>query len=425
MISFIANILLKIRNPSFGKILKELKANDSLDYHALESKQIENLRKLLIHAYENSSYYNEKFKNEKVDVYAKDILNEFEKIKLITKEDLIENKQAIITKGHHRFIAKTSGTSGQRLVFPKNEKWDSHNRASIARGYSWHGANFLDLKIYFWGFKFNLIGRVKTRFYDFLANRIRIFTFNERDLKFALKNREKIKIIEGYSSLINRIAEYSIDHKINFPNLKLVKATSETIQKNYIKNVKKAFNLNLVSEYGSAEAGIIAFSCNKNKMHINMESVYIERINDEAVITNLNSYSFPIIKYKQGDSIGKIDYCECDLPFPIIDTVIGRIGQDVHGKNSTYPSLLFYNIFKNVNNTCNTSIGYYIEQHEKGVLQVYIKGEETEFQKTKEHVQREFEKYCAKDMDVVIKIYKSNSTVMNEKTVDFKSFIKL
>jgi phenylacetate-CoA ligase len=124
---------------------------------------------------------------------------------------------------------------------------------------------------------------------------------------------DNIDIIEGYSSSIYEFSKYVIKHKIIFPNLKMVKATSETIQDEYIISVKKAFGLNLISEYGSAESGIISFSCEKGNMHVNELNVIVEESSKEIIVTNLNSHSFPIIKYVQGDYI---DYntkkiCSC------------------------------------------------------------------------------------------------------------------
>ena len=409
MRKIIFSILFNLRNPSFKRIHKELKKNEKLSSRELKKIQLNKLRSILIYAFENSKFYRKKFEKEKINVYALDIVSEYSKIIPIQKNDLIESCLEIQTQGKHKFIAKTSGTSGQKLMFTKSELWDSYNRASIARGYSWHGAKFTDLKIYFWGFEFDFFKKVKTRVLDFLSLRVRIFTFNKIDLEFALKQRNKIEIIEGYSSLINQLAEYCLLNNIDFPNLKLVKATSETILDNYRDNVKKAFNINLSSEYGSAEAGIIAFSCVKNKLHINLESVFIEDYKNEIILTNLNSFSFPIIKYKQGDYIDYSEgkFCSCGLPHPVLDNVIGRMGQDVFGNKFKYPSLLFYNIFKNVNSSLSSNIGYYIEQHHKGILKVYLKHNEDNSSKIENSVKREFYKYCSEDIAIDFEIFKN------------------
>ena len=67
-------------------------------------------------------------------------------------------------------------------------------------------------------------------------------------------------------------------------NLKMVKGTSEKIYERYQDEIKKAFGQKMISEYGAAETGIIAFECPSGNMHINMEGVIVEEINEEIII---------------------------------------------------------------------------------------------------------------------------------------------
>lgn len=63
--------------------------------------------------------------------------------------------------------------------------------------------------------------------------------------------------------------------------------------------MEKAFGAKIISEYGAAESGLIAYECPEcGNMHINMENVIVEESEGEIVVTNLLSRSFPIIRYK-------------------------------------------------------------------------------------------------------------------------------
>ncbi|MCK5607675.1 hypothetical protein KAR91_37670, partial [Candidatus Pacearchaeota archaeon] len=50
----------------------------------------------------------------------------------------------------------------------------------------------------------------------------------------------------------------------------------------------------------------------------------------EVVITNLNRYSMPFIRYKNGD-LAKfgIGHCQCGRKLPLISEIIGRSGEDI------------------------------------------------------------------------------------------------
>lgn len=105
-------------------------------------------------------------------------------------------------------------------------------------------------------------------------------------------------------------------------------------------------------------------------MHIMMENVIVEEEDGEAIITNLISDSFPIVRYKLGDSIvlDNETVCSCGLKHKIISEVKGRVGKTIYGNESNYPSLTLYYIFKNLAVKYNTMINYQAIQKKKESL---------------------------------------------------------
>lgn len=140
--------------------------------------------------------------------------------------------------------------------------------------------------------------------------------------------------------------------------------------------VKKAFGKKIISGYGASESGLIAFECPEERhMHINTENVYIEEINNEAIVTNLMSYSFPIIRYKLRDSIKLAPSnwkCLCGRSNPILLDILGRDGKKIIGKFKIYPSLTFYYVFKNLSTVHNIDLNYQAVQEEKGAILLKI-----------------------------------------------------
>jgi phenylacetate-CoA ligase len=212
------------------------------------------------------------------------------------------------------------------------------------------------------------------------------------------------------------------DIEIN-SNFKMIKGTSEKIYDKYQEEVMKAFGEKMISEYGAAEAGIIAFECSEGNMHITMENVIVEEENGEIIVTNLLSKSFPIIRYKLGDyiKINREKQCSCGMEHHIIEDVLGRVGNLIYGKSNNYPSLTLYYIFKNLAIDHEISLNYQAVQNKKG--KIIINLEQNINKVEKKLLKNEIKKYFKNDLDYII-----NSNVdiksKDKKQKDFISNIK-
>src|SRR5690606_6507219 len=126
----------------------------------------------------------------------------------------------------------------------------------------------------------------------------------------------------GYSSMIYEVAKMinQMEQGGKY-NLKMIKGTSEKIYDSYQDEVQKAFGLKIISEYGAAESGLIAYECPEGSMHINVENVVVEVVKGEILVTNLLSRSFPIIRYQLGDAVTLADpafKCKCGRNHPVV-----------------------------------------------------------------------------------------------------------
>lgn len=417
---WIFNIGAKLRNPSLTKQYTFLKESEQWSVDELEEYQLKQLNILLQEAIEYTPFYAEFYKDQK-DLLPLKSLKDLKQFPILEKEDLLEHVSSIQSKKKQSVIkAKTSGSTGQSLEFYRNETADSFNRAAIFRGYSWYGIHPWDVNGYFWGFDFSFFAKLKMQFLDGLQNRFRLFSLKDKDLESFSKKIDNSKFIHGYSSMIYELARYRNKKNIPKPEqLKLVKGTSEKIWAAYQEEAMKAFGMPIRSEYGATESGIIAFECREGNMHINMEGVIVEEIENEIVVTNLQMTSFPVIRYKLGDYIElapEDETCSCGMQHRILKSVTGRVGELIHGKESVYPSLYFYYVFKNLLQK-GLSLNYQIEQHEKGKLEVYIEENLTTIEESQ--LKKEFEKYFSKEVDYTIH---QKSTLKREKG-KLKSFI--
>ncbi|AXR07333.1 phenylacetate--CoA ligase family protein [Salinimonas sediminis] len=422
----ISEILFKIaarkRNPSLFSKYEELKAQEKLSREELLKYQEEQLKLFLQFCYEKSDFYKNYFDKHDFSPYDSNFIESYNKLPELYKSDLLANNEAIHTRiGVNTKPAVTSGTSGQALKFDRSESWDSINRASVMRGYSWHDVNVWERNGYFWGYNLQSSDAKKIWLLDFLQNRKRLFRFNKKDIQDFSHTIKKASYVGGYSSMIYQVAKTSNELGINFKNIKMVKGTSETILPYYQDEVKKAFGRKMISEYGATETGLIAFECEEGSLHVNMENIYLEvNENSDVVVTNFASDTFPIVKYNIGDMATlSFDICKCGKEHVLISELIGRKGKNIVGKSEEYPGFTFYYIFKNILVKYNTKLNYKAVQNVKGTVEMFIELPE-EDEKVREMIEEQRSSYFKDDV-IFHYTFLSHFSAEKKKTQSFES----
>lgn len=414
----------RFRNPSIRKWFAFLKQSETWSIEELEAYQLQQLKELVSFAKAHSEYYKEKF--AAIDEASFSSVADIQQLPLLSKEDVLQLTEKIHTKYNFKktFTATTSGSSGNPLVYQREETADSFNRASIFRGYSWHNVQPWERNGYFWGFDFSSFKQFKIKLLDALQNRFRVFDYKEKSFQKFVKKLQKARYIHGYSSMIYQSAKLINDKNLPKPtHIKMVKGTSEKIYESYKEEIKNAFGVPIISEYGAAETGIIAFECTEGNMHINMEGVIVEAIDNQIVVTNLQMKTFPIIRYQLGDYIqlaSKDKTCSCGKSHYILEEITGRIGENVYGKQEIYPSLYFYYIFKNLASKHNIKLTYQIIQKEKGILIFNL--EEHLTNSNEQKLRQEIHSYFADDITYTI-CPNVTKKVGTQKTKSFISYL--
>lgn len=368
----------RVRNPSLFRLYDELKATEWNSVEQLTELQTKRAQALLCHAGANSPYFKKLFQERGFAPENFSGVGDLSVLPELSKSDLITHNKRIHTSGNNEpmFLAETSGTSGVSLSFNRNESWDSLNRATMMRAYDWYDVKPWDRNGYLWGYNITTSQRLKVKLLDALQNRFRLFDYSRTEIERFASLLSSASFISGYSSMVYEVAKCINECGIDTPTLKLVKGTSEMILDVYHKESIAAFGRKVTSEYGAAEAGLIAFECPMGSMHINIENVILElNENQEVLVTNLASSSFPIIRYNLGDAISLSDNsCPCGRAHPVIDTIQGRKGSNVIGAEKKYPALTFYYVFKNIALQHDMLLNYKAVQKNKGEAEILVEG---------------------------------------------------
>ena len=340
------------------KILDFLSGKDIWNYYQMYLKtqwysenemrkfQIQKLKKLLTFCCNNVPFYRDitKERNIKIDkIDSLEILKQFPVIdKVLVKNNYDRFLSREIRKIKKIKIKYTSGTTGNVLECRTDAATRSSVWASYQRFYDWIGKKPNDLVIHIK--TAHVIDHLITQKIveitaDFLAFKR---TFSAYDLSentleqiICLFKKHKTPILRGYTQALFDIARIFELRRLSF-NLRAVITTAEPLLDYHRELFRKVFNCEIFDQYGCGEIEAIAYECNHHQgLHITEERVITEvDDNQELIVTDLDNYVFPFIRYKNGDRVVVSDKkCGCGRTSKVIQKIIGRTSDNVRDIN--------------------------------------------------------------------------------------------
>ena len=317
-------------------------------YEKIREYQFEKLKKLLSHACLNVPYYAQLFLDLGAEPQDIKTFEDFKKIPFLTKEIIRSNFEDLIAKNvkkNELIHNATGGSTGEPLSFYQDKNYKLWADAARRRGwYNLADCEYGDTCAVIWG----AMHEVKENF-SFYERARDLFKTGEVWLNaFNLSNDRKLeflrickivrpKLLRGYTTAIADFARFLEENQLTFPKIKGIILCAETVTDEmqlYIESVFKAPSFNT---YGGRELSLIAMQCkHKNGLHeisennfVEYDPIDLENYKDagDLVITNLNNFAMPFIRYKNGDIGVPSDEknCECGRGLPLISKVIGRI----------------------------------------------------------------------------------------------------
>lgn len=326
--------------------IEELRDSQGLPNEELHEIQEEKLKMLLLESIENVPAY-KPYSFLKDDI-EKDAFQALKDIPVLRKKDYQNLSDTYINSSVEKsnLIKNTSGGStGEPVVFYMDRKTVEYYEAARWRGLSWWGITPGSRSIMIWGNPIELSQMEQKKYYfkeKWLKNRILIpaYSLESSDIENYIKKIESYKpeYFYGYSSSLNAFASLMIQQNIRLTfKPKAVVSTAEVLHDFQRENIEKAFACKVVNEYGARDAGILAFQCEKGNMHISSENAILEVVHPITfeplptgesgvlLITDLNNYSMPRLRYEVGDRAAlSDDLCECGKNLPLLKKIDGR-----------------------------------------------------------------------------------------------------
>jgi phenylacetate-CoA ligase len=161
--------------------------------------------------------------------------------------------------------------------------------------------------------------------------------------------RYKPRFIRGYTSALHVLAKYMEANDVAVIRPEAVFTTSETLFDHQRESIERQFRCPVFDHYGSGEIHSVAFECEAHSgYHITAENVIVEIVKGdgspaapgergELVLTDLNNYATPFIRYNIED-IGApaAGLCPCGRGLPLMKTIEGRSSEILEMPNGRF-----------------------------------------------------------------------------------------
>lgn len=354
-----------------GRYFRELQQSQWLSSSELVQLQLRKLRKLLVHAESKVPFYRRRFGEAGLDVRQVAGLEDLRRVPVLTKEEIQQDPEDLTaTAGADKMhLNHTGGSTGEPLAFYQCSNFRERSKGEMLRDYTLCGYRVGDRVAFLWGADYDARAHnsLASRILDRVGmNLVWINTFGlDRD-KFpgyaAFLSEFKPELLVGYVSSLTMYARYVREHSELAIRPRAIQSSAEALSTDDRKLLEETFRCGVFNRYGCREVGNIAHECEKHSgLHVLAENNLVELLDSEGapvkpgepgcvVVTNLNNYAMPFIRYEIGDvAVESEEQCPCGRGLPLLEKVVGRTydiitspsGKLVHGE---YFNHVFYRV---------------------------------------------------------------------------------
>ena len=373
------------------KIMKEkfdtIKYFPYNEYEKIREWQLKRISEIVDYAYENIPLYHKKYSEIGYEKGMIKTWEDYEKLPILYKEELIEGFPNEIVKDVNDFDLSTrsSGSSGKFVTLALNidaiyTDTIQGIRQFILQSGKRYSPDDKVLFIYTLPWWINEINGKYVQ--EFLPTTATVDEVVEK-----IKTTHP-KIISTYPTYLEKMNSYNINLKEL--GVELVVVHSEQSTRKFRDLLQEGLNVKVLDEYSSEELTRIALECPYNEYHLEEDACYIEIVNPITkkqvpngksgivVGTNLLNIGTPIIRYYQGDiaEINEPINCKCGNNCRVLKNISGRYMDSVITEdNNIIPASAFMDIAYNW--FCALSIPihglrYQFIQTSKNELELYI-----------------------------------------------------
>lgn len=170
----------------------------------------------------------------------------------------------------------------------------------------------------------------------------------------------------------------------------------------------------IANHYGAQEFFCIAYSCNKNNLHILKDNLLVEIINadddgyGDIVVTSYTNYAMPLLRYELGD-VGRLEECKCGIDGDILVLRSGRSSDYFYINNQKYHGDLFKNAIESFNNHFFVVKQFVVTQKKEMEFEIDVTGDvhlTEHLCNLDDHIKRFLKEFIKAELDIVTRYVK-------------------
>ena len=334
--------------------------------------QLERLRRLLDHAYHHVGYYREQWQALGFNPAAVRSLADLRQLPILDRQELRTALYFGLLSDNHRKRAiqriSTSGSTGEPLTLYVDRRQLELRWAATLRSMEWAGYRFGDRHARLWHHTIGMTASqvIRERVDGWLCRRLFVPAFDMDDRiiarTMARLRRFQPVLIDGYAESLHLMSAYVREHGgAGGLGLRGIITSAQTLPEASRQAIEEAFGCRVFDKYGSREFSGIAYECEAHAgHHVVAENYIVEILVDgrparpgeigEVVVTDLNNFCVPLIRYRLGDLAEALDEgqgCACGRGLPRIGRIEGRLQAMILGSHGRYvPSSFFLHVMK-------------------------------------------------------------------------------
>lgn len=337
---------------------RELERSQWLSADELRAVRQAKLRALLAHAWQSCPAHRERLREAGfcLESLAHFTLEDLPRLPLLDKDTIRGELQGLVAwnlpGGVFRYT--TGGSTGAPLIFYFDRRRQAYDQAARMRTHAWFGVLPGEREVYLWGAPVELGKQDRLKMLrDRLTNQLLLsaFEMSPHAMRQYLSRIDRFKpaCLFGYPSSLATLAEFA--RGIGWRprrGLKAVFPTGEQLYPHQRQGLADVFDAPLGNCYGSRDAGFIAHECPAGSMHVTAENIMLEVIDadgavlppgetGELVVTHLDNYALPFVRYRTGDAGRLVDgACRCGRKLPLMQVTAGRVTDQLRRADGAY-----------------------------------------------------------------------------------------
>lgn len=343
--------------PRFRQAKRELEIlrdRESWSREQISRWQLDKINGVWRTAIHNVPYYREIFQTLNLPKQFESLQHFSESVPVVEKAAVREQPLRFLSS--HPSPGKWLRTSGSTGIYTR-VYWENSAHHEMLRckyrGEQAWGLNIFDPKALLWGAtntcSSGLWGKIERKLEPVLdglrcRKRLSAYRLSECELQSHVEELKKFKAVSlyGYSTAILLLAKYVESTGDKLPDLKLAIMTGETADQAMVAQCQQALGCGVAVEYGSVECGLLAYRYPDGELHVREDHIFMETVSRadglfDILVTVLNNPSFPLIRYRIGDtSIAPLVVPDCGfahitkLAGRENDLMISKSGRSIH-----------------------------------------------------------------------------------------------